>query len=138
MEDVKMMESPQPNATAGSQVPVTSSKSLASSVLHNIFGRNGSPHANERSPLPLTSNIPNGTEGPEPCERLEPFESSPPVKSSTPSVSVRNILDRVDARKEKAAVRLGIGIDEVESLPFKDIDNTTVPLACALIGYLVF
>lgn len=33
---------------------------------------------------------------------------------------------------------VAIGATLMESLPFKDIDNTTVTIACALIGYLVF
>jgi phytol kinase len=33
---------------------------------------------------------------------------------------------------------VAIGATLVESLPFKDIDNLTITVACALIGYLVF
>ncbi|HUG33828.1 MAG TPA: hypothetical protein VMJ90_03590, partial [Anaerolineales bacterium] len=33
---------------------------------------------------------------------------------------------------------VAIGATLVESLPFKDIDNITITIACALIGHLVF
>lgn len=40
------------------------------------------------------------------------------MSDSPASAIARNAIDRLSARKERAAVRLGIGIDEVESLPF--------------------
>lgn len=54
----------------------------------------------------------------EPFETAGSFEITPAVQSSHPSDLVRNALSRVDARKERAAVELGIGVTEVESLPF--------------------
>jgi dolichol kinase len=33
---------------------------------------------------------------------------------------------------------IALGATLVESLPFRDVDNITVTLACVIIGYLVF
>lgn len=69
-------------------------KSLASSVLANIFGQNGHAKTDEK------------------------FDR-PSVQENVPQTEIaRDVLRRFDSRKEKAAVELGIGVDEVESLPF--------------------
>lgn len=82
------------NSTVRDQVLVPPPKSLASSVLQNIFGRNGQVPKDE-----------------------EP--NSPTVPERVPQTELaRDVLKRLDSRKEKAAVELGIGAGEVESLPF--------------------
>ncbi len=85
------------SSTAEGSLPASNSGSLASSVLRNIFGRNGSAQAGERQESP---------------------EITTAIQNSLPSNLVRDVLSRLDARKERAAVELGIGVSEVESLPF--------------------
>lgn len=110
------METQQPNAI-GHAVPASNSNSFASSVLQNIFGRNGltEPIAQPSSPV---SNASKTADESEVVEVVGPFESTPLPESSSPSDLVRDVLRRVDARKERAAIELGIAADEVESLPF--------------------
>lgn len=93
---------------------VTKSNSLASSVLQNIFGR--SERARAESGFDANSES-AAAERSESFEQPGPIETVPPLLSS-PSDLVRNVLRRVEKRKEKAAVELGIGVTEVESLPF--------------------
>ncbi len=82
------------NSTVREHVPDLPSKSLASSVLQNIFGRHGQVPKDE-----------------------EP--NSPTLQERVPHTELaRYVLKRLDSRKEKAAVELGIGAGEVESLPF--------------------
>lgn len=108
------METHQSNQSVST--PVAGTTSLASSVLENIFGRSGSAKAGSQSAEQVIPDTVNG--------RSEPFEKtglSEPIISgngSMPTDFVRQVLDRVDARKERAAVELGIGVAEVESLPF--------------------
>lgn len=88
------MEAQAYNSGLGDQVLETLPKSLASSVLANIFGQNG---------YTKTDEVFNPSEEPEDL-------------STTDLAS--DILKRFDSRKEKAAVELGIDVNEVESLPF--------------------
>lgn len=84
------------SSTAEGSIPSSNSNSLASSVLQNIFGRNGSAQVGERKEVPKDA----------------------PTQNSSTSDLVRDVLSRLDERKEKAAVELRIGASEVESLPF--------------------
>lgn len=106
------METLQHNAAAGKPAPVSNSNSLASSVLQNIFGRNGLDRVDNE---PLSLEISNTRSV---SQELQLPETTPPVQTLSPSNLVRDVLDRVDARKERAAAELGIGVNEVESLPF--------------------
>jgi len=110
------METQRSNIVIRTPVPVAGTTSLASSVLENIFGRSGSSRTGceTRQATPDTLNV----ERSEPLEKTGLSETISPVNDSTPSDLVRQVLDRVDARKERATVELGIGIAEVESLPF--------------------
>ncbi|MGH9949220.1 MAG: hypothetical protein ACRD6X_18775 [Pyrinomonadaceae bacterium] len=72
----------------------------------------------EPSASPFVSNVPSVSEQSPPFEEVKPFEITSSVQSIPPSDFVRDVLNRVDARKERAATELGIGINEVESLPF--------------------
>ncbi|MFZ1700886.1 MAG: hypothetical protein WBO10_12520 [Pyrinomonadaceae bacterium] len=83
------------NTNAKDHVPEPPSKSLASSVLQNIFGLNG--------------------QVPKDAEPISPALQQTVV---APTEIARDVLKRLDTRKEKAAVELGIGAGEVESLPF--------------------
>lgn len=94
------------------------SNSLASSVLENIFGRNGVAQAVEKTASPVISEIPNAVEGLKLSQGPESFEIASSIQAASPSDLVRNVLRRVDTRKERAAVELGIGVNEVETLPF--------------------
>lgn len=76
------------------QVMEVPPKSLVNSVLANIFGQNGHTKTDE------IFDRPNEQEG------------------SSPTDLARDILSRFESKKEKAAVELGIGVNEVESLPF--------------------
>lgn len=100
------MESPQYDTTGSKTISHPTTNILASSVLQNVFGRSELVSAEAR---PVSSPI---------AETRIPSNSV--VSFPDPSVSkmARNILSRLDERKEKAAVELGIGVDEVESLPF--------------------
>ncbi len=88
------MEAQTYNSGLGDQVMEIPPKSLASSVLANIFGQNGYRKTDEVSDPPDDQ------------------------ESTQPADLARDILKRFDSRKEKAAVVLGIGANEVESLPF--------------------
>ncbi len=94
------MESQQYNRALNEPNPVPQPNSLASSVLRNIFDRNVQTPAGDREVPPVIS---------ETHERSDDF---------TPSDLIRNVLRRLDERKEKAAIELGIGASEVDSLPF--------------------
>ncbi len=87
-------------------VPVPQADSLASSVLQNIFGRNGQPQETHNTVPPVNAD----------CASRTPV--GPPFENSLSSELARNVRRRLDERKEKAAVELGIGASEVESLPF--------------------
>lgn len=104
------------SSTLDSSVPSPNSNSLASSILQNIFGRNGLAQADDRSESPVFSNTPDISEESAPSERA--YESTPPIQNSLPANLVRDVLSQLDERKEKAAIELGIGVSEVESLPF--------------------
>lgn len=110
------MEIRQSNSAIRTQVSARGPNSLASSVLQNIFGRNEQTQTKSEPALPV---IPDTA----PLERSEGFgtdrfETAPSVRVSSPSDLVRNVLKRLDERTERAAVELGIAVDEVESLPF--------------------
>jgi|GEM_PF-541935 len=79
--------------------------SLASSVLQNVFRRSEQPE------VPTAIN-------PVPEAMVVSEDPTPVSEAATASQLARNILNRLDQRKEKASVNLGIGVDEVESLPF--------------------
>lgn len=98
------METQQQITNAVSSVNGLASDSLASSVLQNVFRR---------------------TERTEPSRIAGRVEESPvlseaSVRVSEPSVSelAQRIISRLDERKEKASIELGIAVDEVGSLPF--------------------
>ena len=99
------MES-QTYTTNGSQSTPRPASSLASSVLKNFFARNEQTQLND----PLDSRA--ETKG----ERQS--ESSPRASDSGASELARSIISRLDERKEKAAIELGIAANDVESLPF--------------------
>lgn len=107
------METQSLNATVGDAGLRPDSNSLASSVLQNIFGRNGSAQAEKETTPAATSDIPNAPEVSEWSLEVEPL-----VQIVSPSNLAHNILSRLDARKERAAVKLGVAAGEVESLPF--------------------
>lgn len=111
------METLQNNAAARSPVPVPNSNSLASSVLESIFGRNAVAQIDEQttSPISDTSDVADNATG---FNEAGAFEERPPVQDVSPSNMALNVLSRLDARKERAAVNLGVGESEVESLPF--------------------
>lgn len=87
-------------------VPVPRADSLASSVLQNIFGGNGRPNEPHNFAPPVNAD----------CVSLAPVTG--PLEKSSPPELAQNVLRRLDERKEKAAVALGIVVSEVESLPF--------------------
>ncbi len=97
------MENQQHNSL--SKPPVPQANSLATSVLQNIFGGNGRP---QKAHISVPPGNADGS--------LTPV--TPPLDNSSPSELARNVLRRLDERKEKAAFELGIGASEVESLPF--------------------
>lgn len=105
------METQQYDAPVGDHITVPPT-SLASSVLQNIFGRKEIAGPINQ-PEPVTPNIPEYQDVSETieCGTLTP---TPPSNSDL----VRNVLGRLNERKERAAVELGIESSEVESLPF--------------------
>lgn len=107
------METQRLNATVSNGVLRPNSNSLASSVLQNIFGRDGLAQADKETASPAISDIPNAPEVSECSLEIEPL-----VHAVSPSNLVRDVLSRLDVRKERAAVELGIAVNEVESLPF--------------------
>lgn len=100
------MESQQYTASVSESIGFPPANSLASSVLKNVFGRSEEAH----SECPL---VPSS-----PTERQMPSDSAVSLSDSSASKMARNIRSRLDDRKQKAAVELGIAVDEVESLPF--------------------
>lgn len=84
-----------PNGVGSTHVPEPNS--LASSVLQNVFRRSDARSDTEAGVL---------------------SEVSSSVPETSASELARSIISRLDERKEKAAVELGIAVDEVESLPF--------------------
>jgi hypothetical protein len=106
------METQQYNSDSSSSLSTPKPNSLASSVLQNIFGRNGLAQTDTESMSPMIPEMRGIT------EESEPPKSTPPVQAPLPSELVRDVLNRVDARKERAAVELGIAVNDVESLPF--------------------
>ena len=101
------MERQQSTIQANGHPSIPPTNSLASSVLRNIFGRGSQEISGERS---------DHQRAPEDCGRGK--QTGAAMSDSPASAIARNAIDRLSARKERAAVRLGIGIDEVESLPF--------------------
>ena len=95
-----------------------SPKSLTSSVLQNVFGRSFRSRTNEFSgPVGITGtpNISSESNSP---DNENAFKRTHSEGSALTGDYVQNLLRCVDARKERAALELGIGADEVESLPF--------------------
>lgn len=88
------MEAQTYNSGLSDQIMEVPPKSLVSSVLANIFGQNGHTKTDEI------------------------FDRPNEQKGSSPTDLARDVLSRFDSRKEKAAVELGIDVNEVESLPF--------------------
>lgn len=111
------METLQNNAATRRPVLGPNSNSLASSVLQNVFGRNGLVQIDDQPSPPISenSNIDDNAAG---FEEASELEDRPTVQVVSPSSLALNVLSRLDARKERAAVNLGIGESEVESLPF--------------------
>ena len=104
-EGVKM-ESQQYSTDSGGGTPVPQATTLASSVLQSVFHKNG--RIGSARPATASSQV----------ETLAPPEIVRPSSGSLPSDIARGILNRLDERKEKASVELGIAVHEVESLPF--------------------
>lgn len=105
------MEIQQQNSSASNPPAILDQDSLASSVLQNIFGRNGNSDEPKQSP-------PTSSQMPDVSVASESSETTLTVSTPSPSDLARNILSRLDQRKERAAVELGIESSEVESLPF--------------------
>jgi hypothetical protein len=112
------METQQLTEIAGTPVSVTQPNSLASSVLQNIFGRNGLAHLNSETASPMSDDTRNTPEEPEISEAIDSFEITLSTDSISQSSLAKDVLKRLDSRKERAAAELGIGANEVESLPF--------------------
>lgn len=108
------METQQSNQSGSSPVSVVPPPSLTSSVLQSIFGRSEKPQS---EPASQTAPKTDDVERSGPSEETEAFNTES-VLVSPQSDLVRSVLSRVEQRKEKAAVELGIGVTEVESLPF--------------------
>lgn len=104
------MEIQQYNSAARDSLSTPQPNSLASSVLQNIFGRNGSAQNKESLP-PVTQDFRSIRDESKPSNTRH-------VQAPMSSELVRDVLSRVDARKERAAVELGIAVNDVESLPF--------------------
>ncbi|MBX3295426.1 MAG: hypothetical protein KF762_06920 [Acidobacteria bacterium] len=100
------MESQQYNTTISETTDPPPTNALASSVLQNVFGRGEQFSTHVRLEAPPVME-----------EQLAP-QGSPATLSPSASDMARDILSRFDERKEKAAVELGIAVNEVESLPF--------------------
>ncbi|MGH9946435.1 MAG: hypothetical protein ACRD6X_04475, partial [Pyrinomonadaceae bacterium] len=115
-EGVKM-ETQEINAIGSNAMLRPDPNSVASSVLRNIFGRNGLAQADSVTVLPESSDNPNALDKLNSSGRVDASEMTPQVRGASPSDLVRDVLSRVDARKERAATELGMGADEVESLP---------------------
>ena len=111
------IEIQQSNSARSNSDFVTPSNSLASSVLRNIFGRSQQVQADRESELEVSSDTGN-VERSLSLERTSSGETMPPIHDSSQSDLVQSVRCRVERRKEKAAVELGIGVTEVESLPF--------------------
>lgn len=106
------METHQFGIVAGSPAMNSNADSLASTVLQNIFRRNGTPEESEPPRSRVVQERSEISVHPIPPDHEV---SAVPV---VPSDVVRNVLGRLDERKEKAAVELGIEVDAIESLPF--------------------
>ncbi|HMS09264.1 MAG TPA: hypothetical protein PKE66_07260, partial [Pyrinomonadaceae bacterium] len=100
------MESQQYNTTISETTGPLPTNALASSVLQNVFGRGEQFSAHVRLEAPPVME-----------EQIAP-QGSLATPSSSASDMARDILSRLDERKEKAAVELGVAVHEVESLPF--------------------
>lgn len=108
MDGVKM-EKQQYNTDA---LPKPPSSSLASSVLQNIFGQ-----------MKLAGSVqprisPTDSFEADPQTTSEIPKAGPFAQNSSAGELARNALCRLDQRKERAAVELGIDVSDVESLPF--------------------
>lgn len=101
------MERQQSTIHANEHNSIPPTNGLASSVLRRVFSR----VPQEVSVQPSDSQ--RATD-----DRVLAKQTEAEMSGSPASAIARNAIDRLTARKEKAAVRLGIGIDEVESLPF--------------------
>lgn len=100
------MESPQYDTTGSKTFSHPTTNMLASSVLQNVFGGSEQVPSEAR---PVSSPV---TEVP-----VSP-ENSLSDSGSSASEIARDILSRLNERKEKAGVELGIAVSEVQSLPF--------------------
>ncbi len=98
------MESQQHLSNNLGSIQMPASHSLASSVLQNVFRRS------DRSGLP--TDVTSVTDG----EKLSVGATS--ASGSYASEFARSIVSRLDERKDRASVELGIAAEEVESLPF--------------------
>lgn len=112
------METKQGTASLNKSSLVSKPNSLTAAVLQNIFGRSSPTKANERAVPTVISSTSSLVEGSEPFEKSRPFEKGASAKSVSPSDLAHGVLARVDDRKNRAAIELGISVNEVESLPF--------------------
>lgn len=112
------MEIQQSAESSGTPVSTTQPNSLASSVLKNIFGRDGLADPSSETAPPIPRETATETEESKSSEEIASLESTPSADSISQTSLARDVLKRLDARKERAAAELGIGANEVESLPF--------------------
>lgn len=106
------METQQLDVVVGSPAMISNTDSLASTVLQNIFRRNGAPELIEQ-PATLVESDRSETS----VQHTAPEDEVSAVPF-IPSDIAQNVLSRLGKRKERAAVELGIEVDAVESLPF--------------------
>ena len=126
------METQQHDAVVSTPNPVANQTLLASSVLQNIFGRNGYGEPNQHPEPSKILEVPDILEEP---DSLQSTVIAPQTDL------VRNVLSRLDQRKERAAVELGIESSEVESLPFDlstlESEGIFMNIDCRRFGTLV-
>lgn len=85
------MESHLDTSPAVQAVPIRTTNPIASSILQSVFGgQNSSASSGE----------------------------APQIENPSPSVLASEILSRLESRKEKASVELGISKDDIETIPF--------------------
>lgn len=102
-ESVKM-ESQEYISNGAGSIHIPASNSLASLVLQNVFRR-----SDRSEPPTFLASI---------TEAAVLSESSSQVPETSALEFARSIISRLDERKERASVELGIASDEVESLRF--------------------
>jgi len=94
------------NQSSDAPTAATATMPFASAILNNVFGKN---------PVMNSSNDNSSDNGSD--EKLtESF--SPSGENGGNAKTVNQILSRLESKKEQAAVNLGIGTNEVETIPF--------------------